>query len=140
MNLKSKNSISLKIAYLFLSSVFTFLTFAAPPQDLTIFDSGKSSENEGRPSRRSRPSRIKEAQITAGETPLASLKNAENPVVPRMIKFDVVCRESPGRKGKAKVKLSNKSKVLEQKRSANWALIAFTPKQPPCWVPVNALN
>ncbi|HVJ66186.1 MAG TPA: hypothetical protein VM901_13090 [Bdellovibrionota bacterium] len=114
------------------------ISFAAPPQDLSVFESAKGEDGSTAPVKAKRPARLSESQITAGDTPPPSANSARDANA-RVVKFDVLCRETGGRQGKAKVKLATGARVVQLGIKQNWSHVTFAPQQPPCWVPATSL-
>lgn len=126
-----------KVAKYFLtlssSLFFSFTLYAAPPQDLSVFDKPMTSEEIEESVGPKRRLRFKEDDVTAGEPP------AGKPTF-YQIKFDVSCRDKPGRQGKPKGKLKKGAKVKLVKVGAQWMLVSPAPKKDNCWIPNTSVN
>ncbi len=119
-------------------SLLSISALAAPPQDLSVFEGTK--EKPASATKPKRPVRLDEKKITVGDAPPVIARPEAPASMARMVRYDVICREQPGRAGKPKVKLSRKARVMLQNPSNNWAEVSFAPGQPTCWVPATAID
>lgn len=121
--------------WLGLSLLVVTTVWAAPPRDLSDFSKESALEGDAPARPRPRTLKFKEDQITAGEAPARSSAQ-------RRVKFDVVCRDQPGRNGKGKVRLKAKSIVLidASKKDAAWSAVTYAPAQAACWIPKSAIQ
>lgn len=116
---------------------------ASPPQDLSIFEKPDASDDEA-PVKPKRRLRFKEDDLTSGAPPAASDRqdsshSSDNADVKKHLRYDVICRERPGRQGKPIVKLKKGQLVSEGKRSNQWSEVSYSAKASTCWIPTSAM-
>ncbi len=127
----------LRSAALVILSLFNTSVLASPPVDLTDFDGKRNESKKAALKGGKKDPGISERQMIYVD----NSEGVENIPELRVLKYNVIGRDRPGREGKAMLRLTAEQRVkwLRDSKDTRWTLVEIPNLNKKTWVPKAAL-